>query len=244
LEPDASLPRRERERRRRIRDILAAAQRLVLSQGFGTFSMQRLAEETEYSPAALYKYFSSKEDVLTALALESHRRRAKLYRLVEGFDARPRERIVATGEAAAILYPEFFNIELLHFAECIRDRVSLEPRDQIREINRIAYEVSLGIVRDAVACGDLVLPAEITPEELVYTLSMFLAGTLGSLGLPVPAADLGVNDVVKVLRRSGSVILDGFGWRPLSSDWDYRKTMRRIYGELFPEVVIHQVRSL
>ena len=60
----------------------------------------------------------------------------------------------------------------------------------------------------------------------------------------VPVPDIGINDVVGVLRRSGSVLLDGYGWRPLSAEWDYRKTMRRIYGELFPELVIHQVRSL
>jgi AcrR family transcriptional regulator len=244
LEPDLALPRRERERWRRVRDILAAAQRLVLNEGFGSFSMQRLAEETEYSPAALYKYFASKEDVLTTLALESHRRRIALFERIDRFDARPRERMVARGEAVAILYPEFFNIELLHFAECIRDRVSPGPRDQMRELTRVEHETSLRIVQDAVACGDLELPSAITPEEVVYTMFMLVAGVLGSLGVAVPTAELGINDVVRVMRRSGSVTLDGYGWRPLSTEWDYRKTMRRVYGELFPELVIHQVRSL
>jgi len=244
LEPDASLPRRERERRRRARDILAAAQQLVLTEGFGTFSIQCLAEATDYSPGALYTYFKSKEDVLTALALESHRRRVALLQRIDGFDARPRERMVARGEAVAILYPEFFNIELLHFAECIRDRVSSGPRDEMRDLNWIEHGTSLGIVQDAVACGDLELPSAITPEEVVYTMYMLVAGVLGSLGVALSTADVGINDVVRVMRRSGSVMLDGYGWRPLSTEWDYRKTMRRIYGELFTEVVIHQVRSL
>jgi len=244
LEPDASLPRRERERWRRARDILAAAQRLVLTEGFGTFSMQRLAEATDYSPGALYTYFKSKEDVLAALALESIRRRIALIQRMDGFDARPRERIVARGEVFAILYPEFFNIELLHFTECVRDRVSSAPRDQMRELHGMEQEASLRIIQDAVACGDLELPSAIAPEEVAYTLGMLMAGVLGSVGLSMPVADIGINDVVGVLRRSGSALLDGYGWRPLSTEWDYRKTMRRIYGELFTEVVIHQVRSL
>jgi len=244
LEPDTSLPRRERERWRRVRDILSAAQRLVLNQGFGTFSMQSLAKETDYSPAALYKYFASKEDVLAALALESKRRRIALIQRIDGFDAQPRERMVARGEVFAILYPEFFNIELLHFTECVRDRVSSAPRDQMREFHVIEQEASLRIIQDAVACGDLELPSAIAPEEVAYTLGMLTAGVLGSVGLSVPVADFGINDVVGVFRRSGSVLLDGYGWRPLSTEWDYRKTMRRIYGELFTEVVIHQVRSL
>jgi AcrR family transcriptional regulator len=217
---------------------------LVLNEGFGSFSMQRLAEATDYSPAALYTYFKSKEDVLTAMALESHRRRIALFERIDGFDARPRERMVARGEAVAILYPEFFNIELLHFAECIRDRVSPVPRDQMRKLNLIEHETSLRIVQDAIACGDLELPSAITPDEIVYTMFMLVAGILGSLGVAVSTADVGINDVVRVMRHSGSVMLDGYGWRPLSTEWDYRKTMRRIYGELFPELVIHEARRI
>jgi hypothetical protein len=36
--------------------------------------------------------------------------------------------------------------------------------------------------------------------------------------------------------------MDGFGWRPLSSEWDYRSTMRRIHEELFPPVLIDRIK--
>jgi hypothetical protein len=49
---------------------------------------------------------------------------------------------------------------------------------------------------------------------------------------PPPAA--GVGDPRVVLRRMGGRLLDGLGWRPLSSEWDYRATMARIYAEVFP----------
>lgn len=32
-----------------------------------------------------------------------------------------------------------------------------------------------------------------------------------------------------------ATLLDGFGWRPLSTEWDYAKTVERVRSELFAE---------
>ena len=34
----------------------------------------------------------------------------------------------------------------------------------------------------------------------------------------------------------GVIVLDGIGWKPLSAEWDYKKTIKRFYRELFPEL--------
>ncbi|MEM6947204.1 MAG: TetR/AcrR family transcriptional regulator [Pseudomonadota bacterium] len=55
-------------RRRRIRDsILRAAERMIADQGEERLSIRRLAEEIDYSPAAIYKYFESKEELVAEL---------------------------------------------------------------------------------------------------------------------------------------------------------------------------------
>jgi hypothetical protein len=36
----------------------------------------------------------------------------------------------------------------------------------------------------------------------------------------------------------GFLVLDGIGWKPLSGEWDYVKTIRWFYRELFPELRI------
>jgi AcrR family transcriptional regulator len=64
-----------RERQRRERDsvrrtILNAARTLFLSDGYENVSMRKIAEQIEYSPGAIYSYFSSKEDIFFALAEE------------------------------------------------------------------------------------------------------------------------------------------------------------------------------
>lgn len=49
-------------RRRKVRDaIVGAAEEIFATEGEGGLSMRRIAERIDYSPAALYKYFDSKE---------------------------------------------------------------------------------------------------------------------------------------------------------------------------------------
>ena len=49
-------------RRRRVRDqIVEAAEAIFAEEGEAGLSMRRIAERIDYSPAALYKYFDSKE---------------------------------------------------------------------------------------------------------------------------------------------------------------------------------------
>ncbi|MEW5871027.1 MAG: TetR/AcrR family transcriptional regulator [Chloroflexota bacterium] len=51
--------------------ILDAARAILLEQGVQAISMRTLAEKVDYSPAALYKYFSNKEEIIEALRQEA-----------------------------------------------------------------------------------------------------------------------------------------------------------------------------
>ncbi len=44
-----------------------------------------------------------------------------------------------------------------------------------------------------------------------------------------------IGDRFETLRDCVAKLLDGFGWRPLSSEWDYSKTVDRVRTELFAE---------
>ncbi|VAV91909.1 Transcriptional regulator, AcrR family [hydrothermal vent metagenome] len=57
----------ERRHMRVRNSIIAAAEKMFAREGELAVSMRRLAEETDYSPAALYKYFGSKADVFNAV---------------------------------------------------------------------------------------------------------------------------------------------------------------------------------
>ena len=62
--------RQERERETVARAILDAARSLFVSHGYQQVSIRKIAEMIEYSPAAIYSYFPSKDDIFFALAQE------------------------------------------------------------------------------------------------------------------------------------------------------------------------------
>jgi AcrR family transcriptional regulator len=67
---------RERQERERIKvrqAILDAARDLFVEQGFEHVSIRKVAERIEYSPAAIYSYFPSKDEIFFALAEEGFR---------------------------------------------------------------------------------------------------------------------------------------------------------------------------
>src|SRR5437763_2620283 len=65
--------RQERDREAVRRSILDAARELFVSEGYQNVSMRKIAERIEYSPAAIYGYFESKDDIFFALAEEGFR---------------------------------------------------------------------------------------------------------------------------------------------------------------------------
>src|SRR5207244_10630367 len=65
--------RHERDRQAVRRAILDAARDLFVSQGYQNVSIRKIAERIEYSPAAIYGYFPSKDDIFFALAEEGFR---------------------------------------------------------------------------------------------------------------------------------------------------------------------------
>ena len=195
--------------------------------------MAKIAEQAGCSRPAVYQYFTNKEEVVTALAIESATLRNRLYQRVPSFEARPRERLVALAEVDAILYPNWPVLEETTYANALRGRTSPARRDDLRREQRVAYESFLRCVREAIAAGDLELPRSVTTDHLIFTLSTFSTGLFApnSRGLP----DLAEKrpDPRAAMRRLGSAFLDGVGWKPLTSEWDYRRTLQRIYSEVF-----------
>src|SRR4249920_3695592 len=65
--------RQHRDREAVRRAILDAARELFVAEGFQNVSIRKIAERIEYSPAAIYGYFPSKDDIFFALAEEGFR---------------------------------------------------------------------------------------------------------------------------------------------------------------------------
>lgn len=73
--------RRERKRAERTEALLERAMTLAAAEGLEAVTLQRLAAEADYVPAALYRYFPSKDALLAAM------QRRAVKRLHEGLAA-------------------------------------------------------------------------------------------------------------------------------------------------------------
>jgi AcrR family transcriptional regulator len=68
--------RQQRDRGRLREAILTAARELFVAEGYHNVSMRKIADRIEYSAAAIYSYFPSKDDIFFALAEEGFRKLA------------------------------------------------------------------------------------------------------------------------------------------------------------------------
>lgn len=62
-----STDRRERQKREIRQRILDVARDLFAVEGYEAVTMRRIAEQVEYSPAAIYLHFADKEELFRAL---------------------------------------------------------------------------------------------------------------------------------------------------------------------------------
>ena len=75
--------RRERRHSQTRDEILAAAREVLAERGVADLSLREIARRADFSPAALYKYFDNKDEVIGALA------DGAMHALVEAFTAVP-----------------------------------------------------------------------------------------------------------------------------------------------------------
>ena len=167
---------RDRETVRRA--ILDAARELFVAEGFNNVSIRKIAERIEYSPAAIYGYFPSKDDIFFALAEEG-------FRLLCDLGAGPRA--ARTDQTPSLdhvrgiftrLY-EFSRDQPQYFALMFVDRSV--PRIS-REYERFAFarEKKGDIVKEIAACID----AGLLPRSLDPTVAM-RALMIGVIGVAV-----------------------------------------------------------
>jgi AcrR family transcriptional regulator len=156
--------RQERDRETVSRAILDAARELFVREGYQEVSIRKIAERIEYSPAAIYSYFQSKDDIFLALAEEG-------FHLLFSYGASPRPS--APGDPLDTLramfwrYYEFSREHPEYFALMFLDRsVPRISRDWERFgfVGEAKHDM-LNRIQKAIDAG--ALPAD-TPAHVVF----------------------------------------------------------------------------
>lgn len=177
--------RQEREREEARQRILDAARELFVAEGYHNVSIRKVAEKAEYSPASLYGYFPSKDDLFFALAEEGFR---KLFEFTSG--ELPDDPIEALREGF-LRYYRFSRLHREYFELMFLDRTV--PRighdwQGFAFVNERIGQICQ-IVRRAVEIGQL--PATTDPEAAFHVLwgAMHGPAAIGLCGRLAPGED-------------------------------------------------------
>lgn len=205
-----------RERESRIIDI---ARSMLREAGYHGLNMDRIAETLDLSKGTVYNHFPCKEEIVIAIAIETMEKRVSLFEAAVSYSGRPRERMLAVSiacERFARRFPDHFHVETIVRNASILAKTSEKRRMVMRSCEHRCVGMIAGIVRDAIAQGDLELSESMTPEELVFGLWALSFGAYSIAATSDSLAEIGVRDPYKTVRIHLSSLLNAYGWRPLS----------------------------
>lgn len=196
---------RDRARAELTREIKDAARRQLAAEGAEALSLRAVARELGMVSSALYRYFPSREDLLTALIIDAYDAlgaAAEQAGRREG-DLRARWRRVCRAiRAWAVAHPHEY--ALIHGSPVAGYAA---PQDTIQPASRVPL-VLIGIVRDAHDGGTLALPDQ--GPEPAGVLAEQLDRLARTLGTDLPAGAL-TRTLVAWTQLYGMISFELFG---------------------------------
>lgn len=213
----ATISRKQREIQEREKQILSVSRSILLTEGYQGLSMDRLATEMEYAKGTLYNHFPNKEEIVVAVALQSMELRRRLFEFASMLRGSSRYRLTAIGCAC-----DFFAAECEeHFAmtQMVRNGAILEKSSELRQslVRQCEHRVMAivaGVVRDAVASGDLDLPVRLSPEELVFGFWSLMFGSQVLMATSPAISEIGVASPVRTIHYHAWNLMNAYQWKP------------------------------
>jgi AcrR family transcriptional regulator len=234
-----ALTRKQQAIRERDRRILDVARPVVARGGIGLLSMDAIATELNAAKGTIYNHFRNKEEIVLALAIQAVECRFSLFNRATLMQGSPRQRVAAIGIACEFFvdqFPELFRIEQIVRHDEVWDKTSTQRRDLLRGCETRCMHVVGGVVRDAVAGGDLPWTEDRSVEDLVFGLWSLVYGGLILEATSPSLVDLGIANVRGAIRRNCNAMLDGLGWLPLYDPAEYSRWVEAVSRELAESV--------
>lgn len=235
--------RRQRQLEDREHRFLECARELIHEEGLLNLQMMRIAERSEHAVGTLYRHFSSKEDLLLALAVTDARQHVELFERVATWRAGSRERMLAIAVADMVFvqrHPEFFRLEQYVMTDVVWRAASPEQRGAFMAASVPVTRIVVQIVADAVNAGDLSLQ-DFAPQEICTSFWALCTGTHNLVHAEGVLEDFIVREPYRLMCRHVQVLLNGFEWRPLFNTRDAGALdiqIARIRRELFSDMCV------
>jgi AcrR family transcriptional regulator len=178
MESKPALSRRDRRRQETRAEILAAARELLLEVGPEEVSLRQVARRADFSPAALYNYFSSRDELLASLFAEAFERLDAYLRRVPS-SLSPDTRVIELGLA----YMDFGRENPMDLrCMLLSNSLELPPSAQIA-LGLGAARLIGEVFREGIQQGVFVADGPLSAAEMAYGLWALVHGMVSVAGI-------------------------------------------------------------
>lgn len=167
----------ERRQEKTRQAILSTALQLIAEKGANKLSLREIARRIDYSPAGLYEYFGSKDEIIDAACGEANDRLRDYLQSVSQ-ELPLREYLLELGLA----YIKFARQHPEQFIFLFTNR-EIEPDAELQEYgeNDVSeddnFAILLRAVQKGVASGEIKLDGQTRPLDVAYSLWATVHGT-------------------------------------------------------------------
>jgi AcrR family transcriptional regulator len=200
--------------------------------------MDQIASQIEYSKGTLYQHFSCKEEVLAAIDAESDAIRSSFFDRAARFAGCARERLTCLGyayELYFVKYPNHFNCERIIESPEVQQKISPKRRSSAKSQDQHCFQVMYEMIADAHREGNLQIGSTMSPEKLCFNLWATTSGAFSKLAANFELPGVSSEELLLSVRHHIWLALDGYQWRPLSTEFDYNTVITRSRTEIFSE---------
>jgi AcrR family transcriptional regulator len=235
-----TLTRKERNFLDRENELIVLAMDIMHKDGVSNLTMDKLTAQSDFSKGTIYNHFSCKEDILSAISITSMAELNHLFSRAVRFKGTTRERLLAVHFAYMLnakLNPEQFMCVLSCKTSSVTEKASKKRRQLSIDKESEILSLLNQLVNEAETAGELIVTQPHGHQLITFCNWSMSFGTLALLMRAEDSQATQSLDVQEALLHNICVILDGLGWKPLSSQWDYHETLIRIQAEIFaPEM--------
>ena len=132
-------------------------------------------------------------------------------------------------------FPDHFELEKVLSCSSIIKKTSeiLQAAKTAAEMKCISLVA--GVVRDGIASSDLTLPEDISPDQVVFGLWSASYGGYSIMESGETLRQMGIANGFQMVRDINNKLLDGFGWKPFSTEKDYDEIFRQVRTQIFAD---------
>nr|WP_086940910.1 TetR/AcrR family transcriptional regulator [Thaumasiovibrio occultus] len=223
-------------------ELLEIAKQMFKKEGFANLTMDKVAAQSKYSKGTVYNHFSSKEDLVSALAAEALKHEIELFTRALSYQGCTRERVLAM-HVAYFLYARIEPVMSMCVINTrtpwIVEKTSQARRDALTQLEFRLMGLFEALIKEAVAAHDLVLSPGLTLDSIIFSNWAMAFGAnalMNNAGCTQTMPKEASHSAAAVLINT-NLILDGMGWQPLASEQDYSRSWQDIEKTIFSDEV-------